>query len=113
MLFATNGLRYYIDISTYRYFTTLSDGVPTNMNRSWIFVGFTYDPVTQKAYAFLDNQYTEMTKDSSPAEKSSATKSQWFGGHAPFLVDNVFYFPKFSTAEEISAIYETSMFILN
>ena len=79
------------------------------MNRFWMFVGLTYDPVTKKAYAFLNNQYTEMPIASSGTQHESG-ESLRFGGHAPFMVDNVFYLPKFSTAEEISVVHEKSMF---
>ena len=109
---SASGIQYYFEKETSVFHTTLVDGVAAKINRSWIFVGFTYDPVTQKPYAFLNNQYTEFSLLTTSSQ-SNPGKSLSFGGHSPFLIDNVFYFPKFSTAEEISAIYETSMFILN
>ena len=107
-MLTASSVKYYLETETNLYHTILADGVPTKMNRSWMFVGFTYDPITQKPYAFLNNQYTEMPVGANYIQ-TEPEKSLWFGGHAPFLIDNIFYFPKFSTAEEISAIYEMSM----
>ena len=73
-----------------------------------MFVGITYDPLNQKVYAFLNNQYTELTEYQTDQNQIDPGKSLSFGGNAHFLIDNVLYFPKFSTAEEISAIYKMS-----
>ena len=82
--------------------------VGTNVvTRKWSFMGMTYDPVTKDKYCFYDNEYTKMDTQSAT---QSAPKPLAFAGNTPFFLDNIFYFPKYSTGDEISAIYNLSKF---
>lgn len=76
--------------------------------RKWVFLGMTYDPVTTDSYCFYGNEYKKMSVLS---QTQSAPKPFAFAGNIPFFLDNVFYFPKYSTADEISAIYNLSEFL--
>ena len=80
------------------------------INREWVFIGFTYDPSTSKAYTFFDEKYVEMAKTNQPSTNHGPAPFH-FEGNAPFFVDNIFYFPKYSTTDEVSAIYNLSKII--
>ena len=82
--------------------------IPT---RGWVFIGLTYDPSTTKSYCFYEKDYKEMSV--SGTAQNPPAKALAFAGNGPFFVDNIFYFPKYSTADEVSAIYDISEFEFN
>ena len=85
---------------------------PTGENafRKWVFVGVTYDPTTDKIYSFTgENSYLEGTTTSQ--SMTQPTKDLGFSGLGAFFVDNVFYFPKYSTADEVKILYKLSKII--
>lgn len=77
--------------------------------REWVFIGLTYDPVSGKTYTFMDDKYVEMSYGETLNIAPNRPLS--FTGNAPYFVDNVFYFPKYSTADKINAIYQLSKYI--
>ena len=79
--------------------------------RKWVFIGLTYDPVTKKAYTFMDDKYVQMASGSKHPD-FFPDRPLKFTGNSPYFVDNVFYLPKYSTADEVNAIYQLSKFIL-
>ena len=82
--------------------------IPT---RGWVFIGLTYDPSTTKSYCFYNEDYKEMSV--SGLAQGPPARALAFAGNGPFFVDNIFYFPKYSTAAEVSAIYDLSEFEFN
>jgi len=75
-----------------------------NAFRKWVFVGVTYDPITGGVYSFTgENTYVQASLTS-----QSMVQPQYdlgFSGLGSFFVDNVFYFPKYSTADHVKILY--------
>ena len=78
-----------------------------NAFQKWVFVGVTYDPITDGVYSFTgENSYLQGSMMS-----MTMTQPQYdlgFSGLGAFFVDNVFYFPKYSTADEVKILYNIS-----
>ena len=105
-----NGVSFTLDFKTEYRGCSFNENIkiPT---RGWVFIGLTYDPSTTKSYCFYEKDYKEMSVHfygQNPPPKALA-----FAGNGPFFVDNIFYFPKYSTADEVSAIYDISEFEFN
>jgi len=83
--------------------------VPTEFYQNWMFVSYTYDKSTQKLVCFLNERRLEVTTATLTSSRSPSPRAL-FGSIEKYLLDDVFFVPKFSTDDMISAYYNSTKF---
>ena len=94
---------------TDRYFLCTRWPVEPDHYLRWHFYAVTYDPATDNAWCILDTELRQMTITTYSQSQPPALK---FGGGQPFFIDDIVYYPKFSTAEMIEAVYNQSKLLI-
>ena len=93
-----------IELNTY-YWRLCHNSIPQTVFREWFFLSVLFDPTTSALVSFLN----EKRVVGSTTNRIMGTAHQLlFGGNQKFLLDDVLFFPKFSTDEMISTFYNTS-----
>ena len=82
-----------------------------NFDKQWHFLAISYNPNDQKIYCALNKNYIVSSNPAS-ASQSIGLPFQFGGGHL-FYIDDVFYYPKFSTHDMMLKVYERSKWCLH
>jgi len=82
-------------------------------SRAWTFLAITYDPTsTKKLYAAVDAEYIDEFTTVSVNQVTPRVFSFGVNTGEMFMLDDIVFIPKSSTEQELSAIYNSSKFVL-
>ena len=107
---STNGLKLDIEFQSIVY----SYGSPTTFLedkfREWNFLAITYNPTsTKKVFGAVNNEYIDQFTILSISTQGKEQKTTFGRDQGQlFMLDDIVFFPKYSTERELSAIYNSS-----
>ena len=80
-------------------------------SRKWSFVAYTYDPVTKSFSCAFNDQIQKALPPGAYSPRPLNNKFDIFTADMPFLMDDLFYFERYTNNDDLKALYETSTYI--